>query len=307
MPDPGTALLLQEHFPGASRGVHLRDLTTWRIGGPALCVTVTGQGMLSDLLALFHAEGIGWFVLGRGSNILAADGGTDLVLVGLAGELALARWERRGDSWNLCCGAGVRLPSLSGAACTRGAAGLAFAAGIPGTIGGAIFMNAGAYGGTISDHLAFVRVTDRCGEPREMAPQECGFSYRRSLFQEGGRIVTSAGFLFPEGDSRALRADAVSVLALRREKLPLDLPSAGSVFRRPPGGDPPGKLIEDSGLKGRSVGGAMVSNRHANFIVNTGGASSSDVSALVAIVKGEVLAKTGTLLEEEILYLGRGE
>jgi UDP-N-acetylmuramate dehydrogenase len=307
MPDNGAAVLLHERFPGASREVRLRDLTTWRIGGPALSVTVTGQGMLSDLLGLLQGAGIRWSVLGRGSNILADDAGTDLVLVLLAGELAVSRWELRDGSWDLRCGGGVRLPSLSGAACTRGAAGLAFAAGIPGTVGGAIFMNAGAYGGTISDCLAVIRVTDGGGHTREMTRQDCCFSYRNSLFQGGGLVVSGAHFRLSEGDPRMLRAEAGSILAIRREKLPLDLPSAGSVFRRPAGGDPPGKLIEDSGLKGRSVGGAMVSHRHANFIVNTGGASSADVSALVDVVKGEVLVRTGVLLEEEIRYLGRGE
>lgn len=307
MSEPGPGRLILERFPGTHREVLLRDLTTWRIGGPALSMEVTSRGMLCDLLGLLHGEGVDWFLLGRGSNILAEDGGTRRILLRLSGELARPCWERCGDSWDLRCGGGVGLPSLAGAAASRGAAGLVFASGIPGTVGGAIFMNAGAYGGTISDHLTFVEVADGSGGVRRMSPHECGFSYRSSLFQEGGRVVLGAGFRLPTGDPGVLRAETRSILALRRAKLPLDLPSAGSVFRRPPGGDPPGKLIEEAGLKGRAVGGARVSGRHANFIVNTGGASSSDVSALVALVTGEVLRRTGILLEEEIVHLGRGE
>lgn len=285
--------------------VILAELTTWRIGGPATSVSVTDETMLSDLMGFLGTEGLDWSVLGRGSNILADDGGTDLVLIRLAGELARSRWKPVDSHWELACGGGSRLPSLAGSACVRGAEGLVFAVGIPGTVGGAIFMNAGAYGGAVSDHLTHIRAVDASGTVRELKPSECCFRYRSSLFQDGELIVSGAVFRLPAGDPAELRAGAASVLALRRERFPLDMPSAGSVFRRPAGGEPPGMLIEDAGLKGLSVGGAMVSPVHANFIVNTGGASSSDVSELVSKVRDTVLERTGILLREEIRYLGR--
>lgn len=303
--DPLAEVLLRERFPGSTGRIMLREWTTWRIGGPACFITVCSVPMLSDLLGLTAAEGIGTFVLGKGSNILASDEGCDRVIIVLGGELAHADWKSDDDRWILSCGAGRRLPSLAGAACTRGASGMDFAVGIPGTIGGAIFMNAGAYGGSISDDLTVVWCVGPSGEERVMRPSECGFGYRSSVFQEGSLVITGAEFRLRGGDPAALRERARSVLALRRERLPLDLPSAGSVFRKPAGDVPPGKVIEESGLKGRTVGGAMVSRIHANFIVNTGGASSSDVSDLIKTVKDEVHLRTGILLAEEIRYLGR--
>jgi len=297
-------MLIEGKFPGATRLEMLKSLTTWRVGGPALAVTVTSGSMLSDLLGLLHEEKIDSFVLGKGSNILASDKGCDRVLILLRGELASAEWSRVDDSWNLSCGGGTRLPSLAGAACTRGASGMEFAVGIPGTVGGAIFMNAGAYGGSISDHVTAVRCVDLSGGQHLLDPSECEFTYRSSVFRDTPLIVSGVEFQMPEADPDELRRNARSILALRREKLPLNLPSAGSVFRKPAADIAPGKIIEDAGLKGRIVGGAMVSRLHANFIVNTGGASSADVSTLISIVKSEVQSKTGILLDEEILYLG---
>ena len=303
--DPLAEVLLRERFPGSAGRIMLCERTTWRIGGPALSITVGSVPMLSDLLGLTAEEGIGTFVLGKGSNILASDEGCDRVIIVLGGDLTRADWKSDDDRWILSCGAGRRLPSLAGAACTRGASGMDFAVGIPGTIGGAIFMNAGAYGGSISDDLTAVRCVGPSGEERVMRPSECGFGYRSSVFQGGSLVITGAEFLLRGGDPAALRERARSVLALRRDTLPLDLPSAGSVFRKPSGEIAPGKVIEESGLKGRMVGGAMVSRIHANFIVNTGGASSSDVSDLIETVKDEVHSRTGILLAEEIRYLGR--
>lgn len=166
-------------------------------------------------------------------------------------------------------------------------------------------MNAGAYDCSVSDMLTEVDVVDSDGNERVIKNAECGFSYRSSRFQKEALIVTGAMFLLNKAEPAALRSEAKRILQLRREKFPLEYPNAGSVFRRPLEGPPPGKLIEDSGLKGRAVGGAMVSEKHANFIVNTGNASSTDILKLVDVVREEVFSMSGILLKEEIRYLGR--
>ncbi len=300
----GVADLLRGRYPDAVRSIQLSEWTTWQVGGPAIAIVVSSRGMLSDLLGILRQEGLSWFLLGRGSNILASDNGCSEIIIRLAGDLASVRWEHSGSGWRLSCGGGTRFPSLSGVACSKGASGLAFAIGIPGTVGGAIFMNAGAYGSSISDMLTEVDVVDSEGNERVIRNTECGFSYRSSRFQREALIVTGAKFLLKEADPAELRSEARRILQLRRDKFPLEYPNAGSVFRRPFEGPPPGKLIEDSGLKGRAVGGAMVSEKHANFIVNNGHASSSDILNLMNVVREEVLRKSGILLKEEIRYLG---
>lgn len=297
--------LLNERYPDAVRSIQLSEWTTWQVGGPAISIVVSSTGMLSDLLGVLQQEGIPWFLIGRGSNILASDDGCSSIIIRLAGDLASARWEHSGSRWKLSCGGGTRFPSLSGVACSKGASGLTFAIGIPGTVGGAVFMNAGAYGSSIKDMLTEVDVVDSDGNERVIKNAECGFSYRSSRFQKEALIVTGAMFLLNEDDPAVLRSEARRILQMRREKFPLEYPNAGSVFRRPLEGPPPGKLIEDSGLKGRAVGGAMVSEKHANFIVNTGHASSSDILNLVNVVREEVFSMSGILLKEEIRYLGR--
>ncbi len=300
----GVADLLRGRFPDAVRSIQLSKWTTWQVGGPAISIVVSSRGMLSDLLGILRQEGLSWFLLGSGSNILASDNGCSEIIIRLAGDLAAVRWEHSGSVWRLSCGGGTRLPSLSGVACSKGASGLAFAIGIPGTVGGAIFMNAGAYGSSISDMLTEVDVVDSDGNERVIRNTECCFSYRSSRFQKEALIVTGTTFLLNEADPAELRSEAKRILQLRRDKFPLEYPNAGSVFRRPIEGPPPGKLIEDSGLKGRAVGGAMVSEKHANFIVNNGHASSSDILNLMNVVREEVLRKSGILLKEEIRYLG---
>lgn len=297
--------LLKERYPDAVRSIRLSEWTTWQVGGPAISIVVSSTGMLSDLLGVLRQEGMEWFLIGRGSNILASDDGCSSIIIRLAGDLASVRWEHSGSRWKLSCGGGTRFPSLSGVACSKGASGLAFAIGIPGTVGGAVFMNAGAYGSSVSDMLTEVDVVDSDGNVRVIRKAECGFSYRSSRFQKEPFIVTGAMFQLNEADPAALRSEARRILQMRRDKFPLEFPNAGSVFRRPFEGPPPGKLIEDSGLKGRAVGGAMVSEKHANFIVNTGNASSADILKLVDVVREEVFSMSGILLKEEIRYLGR--
>lgn len=293
---------LSRRLGGLPRTELLRDLTTWRIGGPAAVVDASGPGVLADALGAAVEEGLPVFVLGRGSNLLAPDEGWGGLVIRLCGAFSEVRWLEGAEGCTVEAGAAARLPGLAGAACMRGASGLAFAAGIPGSLGGAVYMNAGAHGSSISDLVREVRTLSVSGEARVPA-SECGFGYRTSAFAGSGAVVTGVVLALGPGDPAELRAEASAILRRRRETLPLDLPSAGSVFRRC-GEAPPGRLIEECGLKGLSRGGAQVSRRHANFIVNTGGATAADVGCLVEVVRNEVRRMTGVRLVEEIVRLG---
>jgi len=296
---------LREHFP-ANVGIYqLSEMTTWKTGGPAVSVTVTSSGMLADLLGLTFREGIPWFILGQGSNVLASDSGCSEVIIRLAGRMEETEWQPSEKGWTLCTGGGVHLPKLSGVACSRGASGLEYAIGIPGTVGGAVFMNAGAYGNSISDCLNRVSVLDCRGSENIFDVDECCFGYRTSRFQNEKMIITEVEISLGIDDPAVLRSEGKRILSLRRSKFPLKYPNAGSVFRRPDEGIPPGKLIEDAGLKGRTAGGAQVSEKHANFIINTGDASSYDIVELIEIVRESVFSFSGIMLKEEIRYLGR--
>ena len=297
--------ILSEQFPGEVNVLQLRELTAWRTGGPAVSITVSSAGMLADFLGLTAREGIPWFILGLGSNVLASDEGCREVIIRLSGAMAKTEWRRSSNGWDLTAGGGVHLPSLSGAACSRGASGLEFAIGIPGTVGGAVFMNAGAYGNSIADSLSRVTVLDYEGSANVIPVEECCFGYRSSRFQKERTIITGVKMLLESGDPVVLRSEGKRILKLRRKKFPLRYPNAGSVFRKPDEGISPGKLIEDAGLKGKTVGGAKVSCIHANFIINTGKATSDDIAELIDIVRESVLSCSGVLLKEEILYLGR--
>lgn len=295
---------IAEAFPGRVRTARLSDLTTWRIGGDTAVLDARSAGMLEEAAGRAGELGVDTFVLGRGSNILASDSGFDGLLIRLSGSFLDVGWRRDGDMWRVEAGAAAMLPGLAGAACMKGAAGLEFAAGIPGTVGGAVFMNAGAYGASISGLVSSVRILS--GEGWSTVDREtCGFGYRTSFLQSSRGIAVSVVLELPAGDPAALMEAASGILRRRRESFPLRLPNAGSVFRRTEGAPPPGRLIEDAGLKGRRAGGAMISDLHANFIVNTGGASSGDVTGLIGDARRAVLETSGVTLAEEIRYLGR--
>jgi UDP-N-acetylmuramate dehydrogenase len=285
----------------------LSELTTWAIGGPALVAEVDRTEQLCGLAELLRAEGVPWTVVGRGSNLLAADSGCDEVVVRLTGELAGFSMSPRDGGLLLTAGGGAPLPSMAGAACMRGAAGLAFAVGIPGTAGGGVFMNAGAYGGSLSGLVRRVRLVGPGGCLETADASKMGFGYRSSALQDGrlrGWTVASVELGLTSGEPAALRKRAEELLRMRRKKYPLRLPNAGSVFRRAEGAQPPGWLIERAGMKGVREGGAMVSPLHANFIVNTGGASSSDVRRLICMVGERVGKVFGVELRREVRFLG---
>lgn len=296
---------MRELVPGCSASVRpMSELTTWRVGGPALVLDAHTRGELSDVLEACREMGLDYRMLGRGSNLLVVDEGTDSPMIRLSGRFR--RFTFEGE--RLLAGAGAPLPPLAGAACMRGLEGLAFATGIPGTMGGAIYMNAGAYGGSVSDVVARVECLDSTRlRYLEMEPDACLFDYRSSVFQRRRELlVTGVEMLLkPESHGGEQVEAASEILRERRRRFPLRLPSCGSVFRRTQGAPPPGKLIDDCGLKGTCVGGARVSGVHANFIVNTGGATAADILELIELVRDRVKRMTGVLLTEEVELVER--
>ena len=292
------------HFSDIAKTEALRNLTTWEIGGDAVVAEPRSYEEVSDLLRFFSLQKISWRVLGSGSNVLASDEGCDEVIIHLPSKSANTTWRRRDNGWNVVVDTGVLLPSLAQDACRKGAAGFVFAVGIPGTLGGGVFMNAGAYGSSMADIVLRVWAVLPDGTDAIYTNDECGFSYRSSRFQDEESVITRVELKLSLASPDELKKKAVEILNLRQEKFPLDLPNAGSVFKRPEEDIPPGKLIEDCGLKGVSVGNAEVSRKHANFIVNNGNATAANVVELIGIVKETVFEKTGILLKEEVRYLG---
>ena len=272
--------------------------TTFRIGGPA-CRMVLPATAEEAVLLLRLSEERGWpvLLLGGGSNLLVADEGVDCLVIATASLQQIAVNEASGI---VTAGAGVRLARLAVAAADVGLGGIVFAHGIPGTVGGAVFMNAGAYGGEMAQVVesvtAWLPKKGLCTLRRE----ELGFGYRRSRFSGGEGVILSAVFRLERGcTSESLRRAMEELIQRRRASQPLELPSAGSTFKRPEGYYA-GTLIDQCGLKGLTVGGAAVSEKHAGFIVNRGGATCADVSALIAEIQRRVLEETGVRLETEV-------
>lgn len=278
----------------------LSEHSTFRIGGPAR-FGIFPKSREELLMALKHLSDceIPFWVIGNGSNLLFPDEGFS------GAVLFTSAWrqiDRIGDS--LVVSAGVLLPSLSKRAAREGLSGLEFANGIPGTVGGAVFMNAGAYGSCMEQVCTFSRYFDLSdGTVGELSGAEQGFDVRMSLYQrEPNRILLEAGLLLSEKDPREIEMQMSALAEKRKQSQPLELPSAGSIFKRPVGHFA-GKLIEDCGLKGVTVGGAQVSEKHAGFIVNRGGATAYDVRALIELIQERVRDTYGVDLEPEIRIL----
>ncbi|MCL2301362.1 MAG: UDP-N-acetylmuramate dehydrogenase [Firmicutes bacterium] len=273
--------------------------TSFKIGGPAeLMLFPATPGQLSDCLKLCAEQGVKPFILGNGSNLLVKDSGIDGVVISTE---KLQKMTYMGDGL-IYCEAGVRLGELCVFAQKQGLAGLEFAYGIPGSAGGAVYMNAGAYGGEMKDILHSAQYIDASGELRELPAGELELDYRSSVFMRNNGVVAGLTVKLRPGDPAEIRAKMNETMQKRKDKQPLELPSAGSVFKRPEGRFA-GALIEQCGLKGQSVGGARVSEKHAGFIVNAGGASAADVRALIALVQTVVEAETGVFLEPEIRFV----
>ena len=273
--------------------------TTFRVGGPAdVLFLPESEEQLIRALSIAREAGVNCVVIGNGSNLVVRDGGIRGLVIAL-GE-GMAAIVRADDT--LTAGAGASLARVSAYAQASGLAGLEFASGIPGTLGGGCAMNAGAYGGQLSDVLIDARVL-LDGAVRTLTVEEMQMGYRTSLPLRQGGIVISARFGLTPDDPEAIAARMRALNARRRDKQPLNYPSAGSTFKRPEGYFA-GALIEQAGLKGKSAGGAQVSEKHAGFIVNTGEATAADILALISTVQEEVAARFGVRLETEVRILG---
>ena len=278
--------------------------TTFRIGGPAALMALPKTaGEAKAAVKTARELGIEPFFLGNGSNLLVADEGYPGFVMKLSGRYSVDELNRVWEANRLLVtGGAVLLSSLSGCALGRNLTGLEFAGGIPGSVGGAVTMNAGAYGGEMAQVLESVTFLDEAGEVCTLPASECGFGYRKSIFSQRKCLILRARFRLEQGDGYAIKARMDELAAKRREKQPLEYPSAGSMFKRPPGHFA-AALIDQCGLKGLTVGGAQVSEKHAGFVVNRGGATCGDVLALVDQVKEEVLRQTGVELEMEVKVL----
>lgn len=273
--------------------------TTFRVGGPAdVLFLPESEGQLLWALSIAREAGVPCVVIGNGSNLVVKDGGIRGLVIALGeGMAAIARAGETLTAW-----AGASLARVSAYAQASGLSGLEFASGIPGTLGGGCAMNAGAYGGQLSDVLVDARVL-LDGEVRTLTVEEMQMGYRTSLPLRRGGIVISARFALTPDDPEAIAARMRELNARRRDKQPLNYPSAGSTFKRPEGYFA-GALIEQAGLKGKRVGGAQVSEKHAGFIVNTGGATAADILTLIGTVQDEVADRFGVRLETEVRILG---
>ncbi len=289
---------LDEVGIGYSRDARGSECTTFRIGGPI--PVLAEPRTVSEAARLFNfadSRGIAYYLIGNGSNLLIPDEGVDKLFIRFSGELN----EYRLEGERLFCGAGASLAAVSKHAVASGLMGLEWAAGIPGTVGGAVAMNAGAYGGEIKNVLeSAVVYRDGRVESVEVAPDDLG--YRRSAFAFPGAAVLEAVFRLQSDDGGA-RERMEDYSARRRDKQPLNYPSAGSTFKRPEGYFA-GALIEQAGLKGCSCGGAEVSRKHAGFVINRGGATADDVKKLIEHVRNTVYEKFGVMLEPEVKILG---
>ncbi len=272
-------------------------MNTWRIGGLAETVCwPESEEELREIWLKCQEQGIPFRLFGRGSNVLFPDEGLPGVTV-ISTGLAQSVWD---FEW-VTVGAGYSLARLSQEAADRGLTGLEFARGIPGTVGGAVVMNAGAHGGSIQDVLEEVKILAPEGEVQRLAKEDIQFGYRECSLRDQA-IVLEGVFHLKPGDPDVIQATMSENLARRKAAQPLELPNAGSVFRNPPGGSA-GRLIEEAGWKGKRLGGAQVSSKHANFIVNQGNATARDVLALIREIQKDVHHQFGVELKTEVRYI----
>ena len=282
----------------------MKNHTSFKIGGPAdFVVMPQTKKSLCDTVKTLREQGIPMTVIGNGSNLLVSDKGIRGVVVKIAGGMGGVEVEKN----TITAQSGVLLSRLASVACSSGLTGLEFAAGIPGTIGGAIVMNAGAYDHEIKEAVASTTYIDENGNLGTLKGiREHKFAYRASIFQSENWIILESVFRLKTGNIDEIRAEMDSIARKRKRKQPLEFPSAGSAFKRPVGGFA-AKLIDDAGLKGAKIGGAMVSDKHSGFIINIGGATASDVCELLKRIEDEVFSQFGIMLEPEVKMIGDWE
>ena len=278
--------------------------TTFRIGGPAdYFVVPEDAASLGRGVALCRAEGVDYFITGNGSNLLVGDGGYRGVVFHICHTMNDVAYEEKGTELLVEAGAGVMLSSLARQVSSKGYTGFEYATGIPGTLGGGVTMNAGAYGGEISDNLLWAELMDETGAVLRLERDRLKLSYRHSVMMEQPLVVLRAGFSFTKGDAMAITEKVAELSRSRKEKQPLEYPSAGSTFKRPEGYFA-GKLIQDCGLKGFRVGDAMVSEKHSGFVINVGHATAADVMTLIRHVQQEVDRQFCVRIEPEVRMIG---
>lgn len=278
----------------------MKKHTTFRIGGPAsVFVEIENEQDLVTAVGICRREGAPFFILGNGSNLLVSDAGYDGVVL----HIGSAMRQILVDGTKIEAKAGAMLSQVAHAALEHSLTGMEFAAGIPGSLGGACMMNAGAYGGEMSQILTSVRALNPAGEIVELSAAQLDLGYRHSMMMEKSYIVLSATIHLEKGDKTAIKARMDELKEQRTGKQPLDMPSAGSTFKRPEGAFA-GKLIMDAGLRGYRVGDAMVSEKHCGFVVNAGHATAADVCQLITDVHRIVEEKFDKKLEPEIRFLG---
>lgn len=281
----------------------LKNHTTFRIGGPAKAlITPDGEEELVAVLRGLLSGGEKFAVIGNGSNLLVPDEGYDGYVVRISDKNFVPEYSEENGKYSVYFPAGVRLSHIAKCLYENELAGFEFAAGIPGTLGGAVLMDAGAYGGEMKDVILSVKILTPEGEVVTVPGNECDFSYRHSRFSDDGSFILGATLILEKGKAENIREITEDLQKRRRDKQPLEYPSAGSTFKRPEGYFA-GKLIEDSGLKGYRVGDACVSEKHSGFVINLGNASCSDVLRLISDVRERVMDKFGVELEPEVRIL----
>lgn len=281
----------------------MKKHTSFRIGGTAdAFVSVTSALEIEKIICFCADAETPYMIMGNGSNILVSDKGIRGVVIHIGNGMSKCRIE----GCDVYADAGILMSALSKKLLEANLTGFEFASGIPGTLGGGIFMNAGAYGGELKDIIESVTFICPDGIIKTETAENLGFAYRRSMFTEGGYVILSCKLRLKEGNYEDIKAMMADFNSRRTEKQPLNLPSAGSTFKRPEGYFA-GKLIQDAGLMGYSIGGAQVSEKHAGFVVNTGGASAADVTNLIKHIQNTVNEKFGVWLEPEVRLAGEGE
>ena len=278
----------------------MKNHTTFKVGGNAqVFVTVNSKEELSALMKYISTENISYFILGKGSNLLVSDSGIKGVVITLSGEFTDIKTK---DGNKIFAGAGASLMKLCRFAQENSLSGLEFAYGIPGSVGGAVFMNAGAYGGEMKNCLVSADYITPQGECGTFTIDELQLGYRTSVFKNKNYIITGCTLSLKEENKYIIKEKMDDLLGRRRSKQPIEYPSAGSTFKRPEGAFA-GTLIESCGLKGYTIGGACVSEKHAGFIINKGGATFEDIDSLIKEVQKKVKDETGYFLETEVIRI----
>lgn len=293
--------LLQREIPGLElrRDEPMSRHTTFRVGGPAALMALpVSEQQLVSAVKIARAEGVEPLLVGLGSNILVDDHGLAAFVIKAAPQMNSCRVE----GTTVTAWAGTPLAQVANAAADHSLTGLEFAHGIPGSLGGAVVMNAGAYGGEMRQVVTSVRALNQNCEVETLNNEKCQFDYRHSVFSDGSRLVLSAVMELRPGDESAIRSQMAELMAKRKAKQPLEWPSAGSTFKRPEGYFA-AALIDQCGLKGLTVGGAKVSEKHAGFVINAGDATCHDILMLMDEIKNRVFRETGVELEPEVKYL----